>query len=146
MAKRPKKAKIVKKKKLTTSKIICIKCKETKKTTKPQVQKLISLFGSLEEVHNSYHCIKCRKEFNVRKDGKPKPPKREYKKKPNYDNGLPEWMRNDLRKNAVCGPWTTWEKPAGVTQEKWRSAIKGAVNKGLKEGYLTGGIVIKKKR
>ena len=73
----------MKMKKLTISKIICSKCKTPKHTQKKQIDKLISRFGSLELLHEKYHCIECRRKYNVRKDGNPTPIKKTRKKKIN---------------------------------------------------------------
>ena len=93
-----KKVKEPKSPKLTVTRIICVKCGDKKTTTKVAMDKLIALFGSIEDVHSKYHCMKCRKEYNVRKDGKPKPekktrqPKIQFEKTEDGSVVLPKWM------------------------------------------------------
>jgi hypothetical protein len=116
------KKKTVKKKKLTTSKVCCTICKECKGMSKARKERLVGVFGSLEEVHAKYVCRTCRKANNVRRDGKAKPVKR--KRKPKLINKwrdetgeiiLPDWMKticqdtasrpaspDDLRMTNVC--------------------------------------------
>jgi len=108
--KKTKKVKPVKAKKLTTSKICCTKCGECKGMSKDRRAKLLSQFGSEEALHEQYVCRTCRKELNMRKDGKVKPPKRTRKAKPdslkrdaNGEITLPEWMLHiKPRENRPC--------------------------------------------
>ena len=103
--KKEKKVKEPKKLKLTVSRIICVKCDEKKTTTKAAMDKLISLFGSIEEVHQKYHCSKCRKLHNVRKDGKPKPEKNKRRPKIKFEKTedgaviIPTWMVGTAERN-----------------------------------------------
>ena len=106
MAKKKIKAK---KKKLTTSKVYCTICKECKGMSKARKEKLVGVFGSLEEVHTKYVCRTCRKANNVRKDGKKKPEKRKRKPKlvakwrdPVTDEiVLPDYMKNICEDRGV---------------------------------------------
>lgn len=96
--KTPTKGKKGKKKKLPKSKVICSKCNGKFGTTKTRLAKLISQYGSLEELHTTYVCRSCRKELNVDKRGRVKPPKRKRRKSvlPKKDGvaQLPEWMKD----------------------------------------------------
>lgn len=128
--KNPAVGKTPKKSKLPTSKVICSKCKCKFGTTKTRLAKLIAQYGSLEEVHKTYVCRKCRKEHNVDKRGRVKPPKRKRKVKPtsNWErdkNGeiiLPKWMSNfrprerrrltpeELGKSTACWRPDIWSE------------------------------------
>jgi len=113
------------KRKLTTSKIICSKCKTPKKTQKKQIERLISRFGSLELVHEKYHCIECRKKYNVRRDGKAKPIVKKRIKKKRFGSKLPEWMVNmNEDKHYTYSKRSFWKRPQEVSKEKWKQAIK----------------------
>jgi len=118
-------------KKLTVSKIVCSKCKTEKKSNKTQMDKLIGLFGSIESVHDKYHCATCRKTHNVRKDGKPKPEKRTRKPKRVFDK-LPSWMSA----SQSCYGSGSITKPDGITTKKWSKILHETVDWALKEGLL----------
>ena len=95
-----------KKVKLTTTRIVCSKCGEKKTTTKLAMDKLIALFGTIEAVHEKYHCMECRKKYNVRKDGQIKPeknkrkPKIEFKKDESGNVIIPNWMKGALERHS----------------------------------------------
>lgn len=114
---------VVKPKKLTTSKIICSKCKKEKKTTKDQMEKLVAAFGSLELVHKKYHCIECRKNFNVRKDGRLKPVKQK---------------RVANRQPITYTPHGTTMlcRPKCVSSKKWNEVVKEVIKSALKQGII----------
>ena len=118
----------IKTKKLTVTRITCSKCREQKKTTKKQMERLTATFGSLEAVHEKYHCIKCRKEYNVRKDGRAKPVKNKREEKPKFNGILPEWMRG---KNNRYDGKRYWVKPESVSSKKWSKAILNAITWGI---------------
>jgi len=84
-----------KKKKLTTSKIVCTKCGSKKGMSKDRFKKLVNTFGSIEELHAKYVCRNCRKEHNMRKDGRVKPTKR--RRKVNKIKTLPKHLRTSNR-------------------------------------------------
>lgn len=85
-------------KKSPKSKVICSACGEAKGTTKTRLEKLISQFGSREQLDKNYVCIKCRREKNLTKNGIKKVTKRKKLKKkilPKTKDGtytLPAWM------------------------------------------------------
>lgn len=123
-----------KKSKLPTSKVICSKCNGKYGTTKTRMDKMISQYGSLEEVHANYVCRKCRKELNVDRRGQIKP-KRRKRKKIKYkrdDNGkviLPDWMKSQAPAKPI--PMTPEQYKAVDTC--WRPDIylkNKALNKG----------------
>ena len=116
-----------KKKQLTTSKIVCSCCKTEKKTSKPQIERLVAVFGSLDLVHEKYHCIECRRKYNVRKDGRLKPEVRKRKKKKKYNGNLLRRGRTGV---------TIWARPEGVSTSKWNKTIKETITWGKKEGLL----------
>jgi len=150
--KKAKKAKVKKAKKLTTSKVCCTICKECKGMSKARKEKLIGVFGSLEEVHAKYVCRKCRKAENVRRDGRKKPEKR--KRKPKLVTKwrdpiteeiiLPDWMKticsNDYGKKEKIGvsPVRTWKKPEDVSDKEWNKALKSTIKYGKAKGILKG--------
>lgn len=117
---------VVKQKKLTVSKIICTRCNTEKKTTKKQMEKLISIFGSIELVHEKYHCIECRRKYNVRKDGRQKPEKKIRKQKIVRLTSINTSSVNNTR----------WTKPVGISEKKWTNAIKESVAWGIKNKIL----------
>ncbi|MFW9948615.1 MAG: hypothetical protein ACFFKA_00645 [Candidatus Thorarchaeota archaeon] len=78
--------KVKKTKKLPKGKIPCSKCGTFKGVSKDRIIKLIALFGTLESIYANYVCTSCRKEHNVRKDGRIKPEKRQRKKKVEVNN------------------------------------------------------------
>lgn len=124
-------------KKLTTSKIICSKCKTVKKTQKKQMNKLISVFGSLENVHAKYHCIECRRTYNVRRDGRAKPVVKKRVPKKTWEGGLPEWMKNmSQTKRLGFGPTRSWAKPESVSTKKWTKALNSTIKYGKEKGIL----------
>jgi len=118
---------VVKQKKLTVSKIICTRCSTEKKTTKKQMEKLISVFGSIELVHEKYHCIECRRKYNVRKDGRQKPEKKTRKQK---TTRLPVMKVSGIN-NSTC-----WIKPSDISEKKWVNAIKESVAWAIKNKIL----------
>lgn len=124
-----------KKKKLLKSKIICSKCKTEKKTVKKQMEKLIGVFGSLELVHEKYHCIECRRKYNVRRDGRPKPiVKKRIPKK--LSAGLPKWMWNlNKDKLGITGPFY-FKKPKGLSEKEWQKRLRATVEWGIKTGRM----------
>ncbi len=125
-------------KKLTTSKIICSKCKTTKKTAKKQMEKLIGAFGSLENVHKKYHCIECRRKYNVRRDGRVKPIVKKRVPKKTWEGGIPDWMKNIVGRaeKTEVGPTMSWRKPESVSSNQWNKALKSTIGYGKKKGIL----------
>lgn len=135
-------------KKLTKSKIYCVRCKAEKKTNKLQMEKLIGIFGSLEAVHEKFHCIKCRHEYNVRKDGRPLPEKRKRRNKetseepvvkPTIRTFKPIFKPGSLEHEMglpILGKEICWNRPEQVPQEKWNAALKKVVEYGIKKGLL----------
>jgi len=91
-----------KKKKLTKSKITCTKCQTTKGMSKGRCEKLTAKFGTLKKLHDEYVCRDCRRELNVRADGKLKPVKRKRKEK--KDLSKSEFLKNFTvdRKTTPC--------------------------------------------
>ena len=87
-------------------KITCKSCKKKKETNTNSMKRLIAKFGSKEEVIDKYICRDCRKEKNVRADGKPKPVKGTRKKRALKGFGktedgqviLPEWMSKPIKR------------------------------------------------
>lgn len=125
----------MKKKKLTKSYILCSKCGNKKKTAKKQMERLISTFGSLENVHAKYHCIECRREYNVRKDGRPKPVKVPRKKKEdNFERDeegriqLPDWMRAKRGNDYVSEP-RTFKCPEGMDKKEFNAIVAKVAKK-----------------
>ena len=107
------------------------------------MDKLISVFGSLEDIHAKYHCIECRKKYNVRKDGRLKPEKRTRKKKVtsiyNESEDQINPSKSDTNKTFITstgGRGQRWSKPAGMSDNKWASAIKATIKWGVKKGIL----------
>ena len=58
--------------KISFNKIVCSKCKNVLGTTPTRTKKLISKFGSIEELYDKYVCRTCRKHLNVDRRGKQK--------------------------------------------------------------------------
>jgi len=80
--KKEKKEKKQKVRKPSATKVCCQKCGKCSNISNPACRaKLISQFGSWEEVQTKYVCRSCRRKYNIRKDGRAKPEKRVYKKK-----------------------------------------------------------------
>ena len=123
------------KRRLTVSKIICSKCNTEKKTNKIQMDKLVSKFGTLELVHEKYHCIDCRRKYNVRKDGKAKPVKQTRKKKIKLNGKVPDWMVGDNKVHVSSGILYCKLKN-GISNTKWEKAVRETVEWGIKEGIL----------
>lgn len=46
----------------SNSSLVCIKCKQKKQCSKDRYQKLVSKYGSEDELHKSYVCRSCRKD------------------------------------------------------------------------------------
>lgn len=126
-----------KEKKLKSSKICCTKCGECKGVSKDRKAKLIAQFGSWEEVHDTYVCRKCRKEHNVRKDGRVKPEKRTRKKKltNTYERDergtlvLPEWMKEmRIRESLGFGPEHIAASSKPISEKKFNEAFSEAIS------------------
>lgn len=115
-------------KKLKRSVIVCSYCNTEKKTTTKQMDKLIQKFGSLELVYQKYHCIKCRKEINVRSDGRAKPTKRKRKEKIDKQKVVHKWLASSAVQCIF--------RPNDISKAKWSSSIKAAFASCVKKGIL----------
>jgi hypothetical protein len=119
-------------------KIVCTKCSKKKETNTNSMKKLVAKFGSKEEVIAKYTCRDCRKEYNVRADGKMKPTKntrkgRAYKGFTKDDSGntiIPDWMSAPIKSKSSL-PEVSKEEMA-ASDICWRpdiwTANKGACN------------------
>lgn len=114
------------KRKSKALKLICSCCDTPKTSTKKQVDKLIAAFGSKENLLMKYHCIECRKKFNVRRDGRLKPIVQKRKPKPKTKCWKPRIKYKEI-----------WNRPVDVPEAKWTSAISSSIKAALKSGLVT---------
>jgi len=137
--KKTKKTKKTKKSKIGKSIIICSKCKTEKKTTKKQLERLVSKFGSLVDVFEKYHCIECRRTYNVTQNGRPKRVSKKRKPKSNTIASLPPIHETSWGKKKCVGgirQEVKLVKPKGVSKTKWNKAIKESIAWAKKEGII----------
>jgi len=125
------KVKKEKKIKVLKSKLICSMCEGKININKKQMEKLVGLFGTEQDVREKYVCRVCRKTHNLRKDGRPKPEKRTRKKSviERDHKGeviLPSWMTSSGPND--CG-WKTFKCPDGYDEAKFQKILGKAARK-----------------